>query len=220
MMEVKLIVVGGKSAGQEIPVAGPKFFIGRAEDCHLRPHSDQVSRHHCAIIIEEGFVAVRDFGSRNGTFVNGQPVKTEHELKMGDRLKVGPLELEVRLIVDVGGKKKPKVKSIQEAAARTVESAGAGPGEDEDVAEWLMDEEEEAPAVETETYGAVPTGKADKDPFVDPSQDAPAAEPGAEEQKEREKPVKMVGRFEPKKASAEDSRTAAADMLREFFKRK
>jgi pSer/pThr/pTyr-binding forkhead associated (FHA) protein len=73
-MEVRLKVVGGKNAGHELILAGPKFFIGRAEDCQLRPKSDLVSRHHCVILVEEGFVAIRDFGSKNGTLINGQAV--------------------------------------------------------------------------------------------------------------------------------------------------
>ena len=50
-MEVKLVVTNGRHAGREIPIKGPKFFIGRAEDCHLRPGSDLVSRHHCVILV-------------------------------------------------------------------------------------------------------------------------------------------------------------------------
>jgi len=36
-MEVKLVVSAGKHAGTQIPVAGPLFLIGRAEECQLRP---------------------------------------------------------------------------------------------------------------------------------------------------------------------------------------
>jgi len=100
-MDVRLIVVHGKHAGQEIPVATPKFFIGRAEDCNLRAHSDQVSRHHCVILVEEGYASVRDFQSKNGTFVNGQRITDETPLKSGDRLKVGQIELDVRIRVAV-----------------------------------------------------------------------------------------------------------------------
>lgn len=50
-MEAILIVASGKNAGRKIAVRGPKFFIGRAEDCQLRPTSDLVSRHHCVIMV-------------------------------------------------------------------------------------------------------------------------------------------------------------------------
>ena len=139
-MEVKLIVVQGKHAGQEIPIPGPKFFIGRAEDCSLRPHSDLVSRHHCVIMVEEGFVAIRDFNSKNGTLVNDERVNGEIELKSGDRLKVGQIEFEVSIGATLAGKKAPKVRSVQEAAARTVQSSHPQSDKKEiDVEDWFGD---------------------------------------------------------------------------------
>src|SRR4051812_34142518 len=57
-MDLKLRVLEGKNAGHEIAVKGKKFFIGRAEDCQLRPGSDLISRHHCVLLVEEGYIAV------------------------------------------------------------------------------------------------------------------------------------------------------------------
>ena len=71
-MQVRLKVLRGKSAGKEVRVAGPKFVIGRAEEANLRPRSDVISRRHCEISIDGDVVTVRDMGSRNGTFVNGE----------------------------------------------------------------------------------------------------------------------------------------------------
>ncbi len=141
-MEVQLKVLVGSSAGQMLKVPGPKFYIGRSEDCQLRPRSDLISRHHCAIIVEGDYVAVRDFGSKNGTYVNDERVTSERELKPGDRLKVGPLEFEVCYdLGSLGGPKRPKVGSIKEAAARTADSGVVKkPGQDPneiDLAEWL-----------------------------------------------------------------------------------
>ena len=73
-MDLKLKVLEGKHAGQQIAVKATKFLIGRAEDCHLRPGSELISRHHCALMVEDGYIAVRDFGSNNGTFVNEERV--------------------------------------------------------------------------------------------------------------------------------------------------
>jgi len=87
-MDLKLKVLEGKSVGQEIPVRCKKFFIGRAEDCQLRPGSDLISRHHCVLLVEDGYIGVRDFGSKNGTFINDERVVGERELKPGDRLTV------------------------------------------------------------------------------------------------------------------------------------
>ncbi len=140
-MELTIKLLSGKNAGQSIKIPVNKFLIGRASDCHLRPHSDLISRHHCVLLIEEGFCAVRDFGSRNGTLLNEEPVVGQRELHNGDRLKVGNLEFEVELTSSVGGKKRPKVKDVKDVAQRTAAGpAGAGKDED-DISDWLSIEE-------------------------------------------------------------------------------
>ena len=141
-MDVKLVVLSGKHPGQEIAVQGPEFLVGRAPECKLRPNSDMVSRRHCMISIAEGRATIRDLGSRNGTIVNDQKITGEHELRTGDKIKIGPLEFEVQLSTSIGGKKKPKVQNVQEAAARTVEAAKPRDNEP-DISDWLDEEEDE-----------------------------------------------------------------------------
>ena len=141
-MDVKLVVLGGKHPGQEIAVQGPEFLVGRAPECKLRPNSDMVSRRHCMISIAEGRATIRDLGSRNGTLVNGEKIAGEHELRTGEKIKIGPLEFEVHLSTSIGGKKKPKVHNVQEAAARTVEAAKPRDNEP-DISDWLNEEEDE-----------------------------------------------------------------------------
>ncbi|MDG2207169.1 MAG: FHA domain-containing protein [Pirellulales bacterium] len=133
-VRLKLVVVGGSRNGEEIQVSGPKFFIGRDRECQLRPGSDVISRHHCALIVEDGYVAVRDFNSKNGTFVDGQRVVGEQELQAGCELAVGPLRFLVQFDVAVGGKKRPPVQSVTEAAERTAQLAG---DDDADIDDWL-----------------------------------------------------------------------------------
>ena len=141
-MEVKLIVASGKNQGKEIALPGPHFLIGRGEGCQLRPASERISRKHCAIIVAEGRVIVRDLGSTNGTFVNKERITGDRELKNGDKLNVGGvLDFEVQITVEVGGKKSPKVHSIQEAAARTVQKAAS---DDLDISQWLEDAEQDS----------------------------------------------------------------------------
>ena len=97
-MKVQLIVVRGKPEGKVIPLAGPKFKIGRGETCHLRPNSEQVSREHAEFTIESNAVIVRDLGSRNGTLVNGKALTTEAcKLKDRDLVQVGPLTFAVSI---------------------------------------------------------------------------------------------------------------------------
>jgi predicted component of type VI protein secretion system len=229
-MNVTLKVIGGKNDGQEIPVPGPKFFIGRAEDCQLRPGSEKVSRHHCVLLVEQGFLAVRDFGSKNGTYVNGERVKAERELQAGDRLRLGPLEFEIITEVKVGGKKKPKVHSIEEAAARTAESFD--PDDDIDLFDLLGDDEtqEQRASSETQTI-ATPTPETEPDstPASDQASQPPsptASSSGSVVENLRfditaEEEEKEKKRNEPQpQPSSDSSRSAADDMLRQFFNRK
>ena len=146
-MELTLKLLTGRSAGQEIKVKSAKFLIGRAEDCHLRPHSDLISRHHCAILVQQGVCAIHDFGSKNGTLINNERVAGQRELRNGDMLKIGNLEFEVQLTSRVGGDKKPKVKDVKDAAVRT--AAGAGKGEEDDISDWLTTGDDNTPPRET-----------------------------------------------------------------------
>jgi pSer/pThr/pTyr-binding forkhead associated (FHA) protein len=137
-MELSLKVISGRNAGQVIKVPVTKFIIGRSEDCHLRPHSDLVSRHHCAILIDNGTVAIRDFNSKNGTFVNGEKVVGQCDLKSGDKVAVGQLVFEVHAAHGSAIGHKPKVKGVHDVAARTATSTA--PDEDTDVSRWLADD--------------------------------------------------------------------------------
>ena len=72
------------------PTAGAMFtfdhkahcVVGRADDCNPRIIEDGprplVSRHHCLFDINPPYVRVRDFGSLNGTHVNGVEVGMPH----------------------------------------------------------------------------------------------------------------------------------------------
>ena len=95
-MIVQLVVAAGNRKGQVIPVSAEKFIIGRADDCHLKPRSELISRYHCAILVGND-VVVRDLGSRNGVRLNGEKISAEQKLKNGDELVVGPLEFYVHI---------------------------------------------------------------------------------------------------------------------------
>jgi pSer/pThr/pTyr-binding forkhead associated (FHA) protein len=96
-----------------------RYIVGRAEDCDLclSGGSDliNVSRHHCALEVEPPGVSVRDLGSRNGTYVNGElvgrrtlptPLDESHlqegfmafELNDGDILRLGSLVFRVGIL--------------------------------------------------------------------------------------------------------------------------
>lgn len=149
-MVVRLKVMHGPSAGKEIKISKAPFVIGRQDDCHLRPKSDAISRRHCELVFGESQVIIRDLGSKNGTYVNGDRVVGDRVLKLGDHLKVGPLEFEVQFDVGLSSEKRPKVAGVKDAALRSSDSSFG----DADVSSWL-DEPTAAgrsrPPVESET---------------------------------------------------------------------
>jgi len=119
-MEVRLRVTSGRNADRVVQVVGPKFFIGRAEECQLRPHTDTVSRHHCVLLFESNCILVRDLGSKNGTFVNDKRVQREAELKDGDRLRVAQTEFEVHMGGEITSTIEPTSDRTLEADLRTI----------------------------------------------------------------------------------------------------
>jgi predicted component of type VI protein secretion system len=212
-MDLKLKVLEGKNAGKEISVNGKKFLIGRAEDCNLRPGSELISRHHCVLLIEDGYLAVRDFGSKNGTYVNEQRVVGERELKAGDHLTIGPLHFEIHIAHGLAGKKKPPVVDIKEAAARTAENAAQ---DTVDVTQWLAGEA--APAVPAETQGA---NLGDTDSISMSNTQTITPESPVETEKAKTPAGKRpVGKLPLVPNSSKDSQQAAAAMLNKFRKRR
>ena len=68
--------------------------IGRSTGAEFIVEAALVSRLHCQISAAGGTLHVKDLGSTNGTFVNGRRIRSA-ELKDGDRLAVGRIELKV-----------------------------------------------------------------------------------------------------------------------------
>lgn len=100
-MRVVLRKILGEGVDDDVLVTVPDFLIGRSSECHLRLGCPRVSRMHCELIVRDGHVAVRDLGSRNGTFVNDDRVLTERRLLSGDDLGLGLCFFEV--VIDEPG---------------------------------------------------------------------------------------------------------------------
>ncbi len=96
-MEPCLRILSPKVDRPEIPLADLPLTIGRSREAKVRLAHDQVSRVHCEISSVDGLLFVRDLGSTNGTFVDGERV-LESPLLPGARLEIGS----VRLLADYG----------------------------------------------------------------------------------------------------------------------
>jgi pSer/pThr/pTyr-binding forkhead associated (FHA) protein len=192
-MKVQLIVVRGKPEGKVIPLAGPKFKIGRGETCHLRPNSEQVSREHAEFTIESSAVIVRDLGSRNGTLVNGKALTTEAcKLKDRDLVQVGPLTFAVSIQDAPKAVGKPATApTAAPSASKEVAQAKAKSSPDdvpaEDIDSWLFGENAGVTADQpTAVYGGdTITITAFKDSQSPPAQ--PSKPPSAADDEEYER---------------------------------
>jgi pSer/pThr/pTyr-binding forkhead associated (FHA) protein len=84
----KLVLKFENSVLKEVPVGVSEVSIGRSPENGLVIDNPAVSHYHARVFHEEGRLMLEDFGSLNGTFVNGQRVKMVM-LKPGDSVMVG-----------------------------------------------------------------------------------------------------------------------------------
>src|SRR5688572_11659452 len=83
-----LVVLAGSSVGEMYKVEHERTIIGRGGKAQIRLLDDGISREHAELAIQGDKVVLRDLGSTNGTFCNGQRVG-ERELVDGDKILVG-----------------------------------------------------------------------------------------------------------------------------------
>jgi pSer/pThr/pTyr-binding forkhead associated (FHA) protein len=78
---------------------GARLVIGRLSECDIFVEDPAVSRQHAAIVVgATGDITVEDLGSRHGTRVNGQFVRSGRPLELGegDVIQLGPRLLRIR----------------------------------------------------------------------------------------------------------------------------
>lgn len=121
--KVVLTVTSGCLKGQEYTFHDRTMCsVGRSRDCYLQLPDTwwhrNISRHHCLLDIDPPSVRVRDTGSKNGTFVNGEkigqrlsdvladdttaPDQPDCPLHEGDELRIGDLIFQVGIVDESG----------------------------------------------------------------------------------------------------------------------
>jgi pSer/pThr/pTyr-binding forkhead associated (FHA) protein len=86
-MPARLVSLDGRP---HMTLTSTLAVVGRHRDCDLHLDSTRVSRRHCCLALDGDRVIVRDLGSTNGTWLNGQRVG-EGLLRPGDELSVAHL---------------------------------------------------------------------------------------------------------------------------------
>ena len=116
--KVTLTVIEGALTGKSFVFdEHTTCIMGRAADCNPLLPNDQehkkISRHHCLVEFNPPQARIRDFGSLNGTYVNGERIGKrekgqdpgqiehgqypEHDLKEGDQIKLGGTVFQVSI---------------------------------------------------------------------------------------------------------------------------
>jgi pSer/pThr/pTyr-binding forkhead associated (FHA) protein len=114
----KLVLKFENSVLKEMPIGSREVSIGRSPENGLVIDNPAVSHYHARVFNEEGRLMLEDFGSMNGTFVNGQRVKMV-TLKPGDSVGIGKHTIVVSESRDLdgfanGGSAKPPAPKINE----------------------------------------------------------------------------------------------------------
>jgi pSer/pThr/pTyr-binding forkhead associated (FHA) protein len=90
-MKVNLVLLKAGGNNKAFSLPSSVTIVGRRQDCDLCVPLTVVSRRHCALNMDGGELSIRDLGSSNGTFVNGERVD-EADLVPGDKVSIGPLD--------------------------------------------------------------------------------------------------------------------------------
>jgi pSer/pThr/pTyr-binding forkhead associated (FHA) protein len=95
---MRLVFASGPLEGSTVEVDGERLTVGRIAANDLQLAHETVSRHHAVIEVHgDARVVLRDLGSRNGTFVDGQRISQARTLRGGERLRFGDEQLLVQL---------------------------------------------------------------------------------------------------------------------------
>ncbi|MBC7258229.1 MAG: FHA domain-containing protein [Chloroflexi bacterium] len=85
--DVPMLVLLG-SPGARYLLTAPRARIGRDPGNDIVIPDRRVSRYHAEIVREGSEFMLRDCGSKNGTFVNGERIVQERRLQDGDEIQV------------------------------------------------------------------------------------------------------------------------------------
>jgi sigma-B regulation protein RsbU (phosphoserine phosphatase) len=86
----------GSETAEQYPLTKERTVIGRHPSCDVMIPESAVSRQHAEIVLAtsgSGTISLRDLGSRNGTYVNGEQVSGPVPLSVGDCISIGGLQL-------------------------------------------------------------------------------------------------------------------------------
>jgi pSer/pThr/pTyr-binding forkhead associated (FHA) protein/S1-C subfamily serine protease len=88
------VTVIATNTGKRFEAHGTRIRLGRGKECEIRPVAEDehaVSRVHAELTVgPTGALSLRDVGSRNGTYLNGERIGSPTPVRLGDRIMLGP----------------------------------------------------------------------------------------------------------------------------------
>ena len=87
MAEIAIQTAGGTR--ERYPLGASRVTIGRSRESDIFLPDQWLSRHHAAIEERPDGYWVSDLKSKNGTLLNGEPVRDWHRLRPGDVITLG-----------------------------------------------------------------------------------------------------------------------------------
>ena len=83
-----LYIINGQDKRQALEFSGDSLLVGRSAECDLPVKDHFVSRKHLKISRKGKRIFIKDLSSRNGTFVNGEPIHPGIEVELPEGIPV------------------------------------------------------------------------------------------------------------------------------------
>jgi predicted component of type VI protein secretion system len=124
-----------------IPIDKPVIFIGRDSECDVvLSDSRRVSRKHCCLAHVNNRLMVRDLGSMNGVWINGERIERTGTMQPGDELAIGDVRFRLSTQDNSDSQAHPEMpEANSDEASLEFPVAVADPGDDVLVAEPLYE---------------------------------------------------------------------------------
>ena len=101
-MTPRLAILSGGRGGTVEPIRGAVASLGRHPTCQIRLDAErdtEVSNRHAIVQKKDEVWIVRDLGSMQGTYLNGQRISEEQPLNDGDLLRLGAGGPEIQFLL-------------------------------------------------------------------------------------------------------------------------
>src|SRR5262245_33243843 len=83
-----LFVIRGNDQGVRFDLGSERVTLGRESTNAIQLHDREVSRAHAEVLRDGRYFTIADLDSSNGTFVNGERIKSR-QLDTGDHVQLG-----------------------------------------------------------------------------------------------------------------------------------